>query len=131
MAFKLGKSRDSIASGGNIRKKHGFLKVERKPLEDGVNAETIDENTIAIDSSIPEGSKKYNKAYAHESLHAEEMKDGTIDYADDSITDGDNVYERYINHEDKDVVLFNGKEVEVGDPNLPWEKRAYKAEENA
>jgi len=131
MAFRLGSSRDSIASGGNINKKHAFLKVERKPLERGVNAETIDEDTIAIDSSIPEGSAAYKKAYKHESLHANEMKADIIDYGDDYIRDGDNVYDRIVSEDGKDVVVINGEEVEVGDSELPWEKRAFAAEKNA
>jgi hypothetical protein len=131
MAFRLGSSRDSIASEGNINKKHGFLKVERRPLEQGVNAEAVDENTIAIDSSIPEGSEAYNKAYLHEKVHADEMRENVIDYGDDYIRDGDNEYERKGSDDGKDVVVFNGKEVEVGDPSLPWERRAIAAEKHA
>lgn len=131
MAFQLGSSRDSIASEGNINKKHAFLKVERRPLEQGVNAETIDEDTIAIDSSIPEGSEAYNKAFLHEKIHADEMRENIIDYGDDYIRDGDNKYERTVSKDGKDVVVVNGKEIEVGDPNLPWEKRAFAAEKHA
>ena len=59
------------------------------------------------------------------------MKADIIDYGDDYIRDGDNVYDRIVSEDGKDVVVINGEEVEVGDSELPWEKRAFAAEKNA
>ena len=122
MGFKLGKKSQPIANQGKLKKKLPF-KVERKSLEPGINAEAIDEKTIVIDESIPEGSAMYNKAVSHEAKHCEEMGSGKLAYGDDWIRDNGKTYAR------KDgKIKYNGKWHEEGSHEFPWEKRAVKAE---
>ena len=54
------------------------------------------------------------------------MKDGILDYTDDHVMYKGKKYPR------KDgYIKYNGKWVEEGDKNFPWEKRAYKAADAA
>lgn len=123
MAFKLGNNPlPGIAHGGNVDKKHGF-KVKRKNLEEGIVAEAISATEVVIDKSVPKGSKLYNRALAHEGLHAKEMGDGKIEYGDDFVRDGNRTY-----HRKDGQIKYNGKWLDEGDKAFPWEKRAKNAE---
>lgn len=125
MAFKMGnQSLPGIASGGNINKKHSF-KVEHKDLDDGIVAEAISANKVVIDNNVPKDSKLYNKAIAHEGIHAKEMGDGTIEYGDDFVRDGNSTF-----HRKDGKIKYNGKWLPEGSSAFPWEKRAMKAEKN-
>lgn len=125
MAFKLGnKPLPGIAQEGNLNKKHGF-KVEHKKLDDGIVAEAISANKVVIDKDVPKDSKLYNKAIAHEGVHAKEMGEGRIEYGDDFVRDGNQTY-----HRKDGEIKYNGKWYPEGDSAFPWEKRAKKEENN-
>ena len=130
MAFKLGDKPYNFIEGGQIKKKFNQLNIVREDLAPGVMGEAIDENTISIDINVPEDSEAFKKAVAHEGHHAMEMKMNKIDYGDDYIRDGKKTYHRYTNNDGEDVIMYNGKEVQVGSNELPWEKRAVNAEKN-
>ncbi len=124
MGFKLGKRSLPIASQGKLKKSMPF-NIVRRDLDPGINAEAEDENTIVIDKSIPEGSRVFKKAVAHEAVHCNEMGSGQLAYGDDWVRDGKNTYAR------KDgKIKYNGKWHEEGSMAFPWEKRAKKAEKN-
>ena len=126
MAFKLNRYKPlpGIAHGGNINKKHSF-KIEHKDLDEGVVAEAVNANKIVIDKDVPKDSKLYKEAVAHEEVHAEEMGNGTIEYGDDFVRDGNNTF-----HRKDGKIKYNGKWLPEGSSAFPWEKRAMKAEKN-
>ena len=122
-AFQLGnKPLPGIAREGNINKKHKF-KVERTNLEDGVLGEARMDGTVQVDNSVEPGSAQDKKVIAHESVHAEEIASGKIEYRDDYVRDGNNTY-----HRKDGQIKYNGKWKDEGDSSFPWEKRAIKAE---
>lgn len=119
MGFKLG----TKPYARDFKNKGTELNILTKNLEKGVNAEAVDANTIVIDDSIPKGSKLWNEAVAHEKHHADEMKSGRIGYGDDWVRSDGKTYPR------KDgKIKYNGKWYIEGHKDLPWEKRAIKAE---
>tara|TARA_R110002167_G_scaffold45968_1_gene137657 strand:+ start:4131 stop:4520 length:390 start_codon:yes stop_codon:yes gene_type:complete len=128
MSFKLGQRSRPVAIGGRITKPHdfdGFISIEHADLDDGVTAEAVSSSKVLIDKDVPKDSVLYKQAEAHELLHAKEMRDGDIDYGEDFVRDGNEVYEV------KDgMVLYNGDWYQEGDEALPWEQRAIKEEKN-
>ena len=121
MAFKLGSQPHPIASGGNITRKHGFIK-EHKDLPDDTLGESYP-GKVVIDNSIEKGSALYNKVESHEEDHVERMRTGEAWFDDDYVEWRGERFER------KDgMVFWNGKWREEGDPELPWEAAAINAE---
>ena len=126
MPFKLGYKRlPGIARNGNIIKKHDFT-IKHKKLDDNVVAEAVSGHEIVIDKDVPRDSDLYREAVAHEAVHAKEMRENTLDYSDDFVRDGDQLYER------KDgKIKYNGNWYVEGSDRLPWEQRAIEAEKYA
>ena len=126
MAFKLGnKPLPGIAREGSINKKHKF-KVERTNLEDGALGEAKMDGSIQVDNNVKPGSAQDKKIIAHESVHAEEIASGKIEYGDDYVRDGNQTY-----HRKDGKIKYNGKWLPEGDSAFPWEKRAKNAENYA
>ena len=95
------------------------LKVE---LEPGIAGEANNDGTIFVDKNIPDNSIDEAEVVAHEGKHMKDMDEGLLDYGDDWIEWNGKRYPR------KDgKIKYNGKWVEEGYKDFPWEKRAYKA----
>ena len=96
--------------------------VIRKGLGDGIAGEANNDGTIFVDKNIPNGSIQEKEIIAHEGQHMKDMKEGILDYEDNSIEWMGKKYER------KDgMIKYNGAWLEEGYKDFPWEKRAYKA----
>jgi len=99
------------------------IKVE---LGHGIAGEANNDGTIFVDEKIEDGSVQEKEVVAHEGQHMKDMKEGILDYEDNSIEWKGKKYER------KDgMIKYNGAWLEEGYKDFPWEKRAYKAGETA
>ena len=95
------------------------IKVE---LDPGIAGEANNDGTIFVDENIPNGSVEEKEVVAHEAKHMEDMEKGLLGYTDNHVECKGKKYER------KDCkIKYNGKWVEEGYKDFPWEKRAYKA----
>jgi len=131
MAFKLGRARQPIASGGNVNKKLSFKSddasvsgnpVIRKRLDEGILGEANMDGSIFISDQIPHDSPMEKQVLVHEMRHATDMKLGKLAYNDDSVYyDGVTYPRETING--KDMIKVDGKWKEAGD-DFPWEKTA-------
>ena len=116
MAFKLGGEKRNFKNSDTV-------KINRKQLPDGVLGFANNDNTIDIDSSIPEGSKLYNKVKNHEGQHIKDMNSGLLSYGNDWIKYKGKTYPRK-----GGKIKYNGNWSQEGSKNFPWEKRAENAE---
>jgi|TARA_R100001443_G_scaffold2466_6_gene8257 hypothetical protein len=131
MAFKLGKARQPLASGGVVNKKLSFKSddasvsgnpVVRKKLDQGILGEANMDGSIYISDQIQPGSQEERQVLLHEMRHATDMKLGKLAYNDDSVYyDGITYPRETING--KDMIKVDGKWKEAGD-DFPWEKTA-------
>ena len=131
MAFKLGRARQPLASGGNVNKKLSFKSddasvsgnpVVRKTLDEGILGEANMDGSIFISDQIPHNSPMEKQVLVHEMRHATDMKLGKLAYNDDSVYyDGVTYPRETING--KDMIKVDGKWKEAGD-DFPWEKTA-------
>ena len=100
--------------------------VIKKELEPGVAGEANNDGTIFVDHNIKENTVDEAEVIVHEAKHMKDMQEGILDYTDDHVTYKGKKYPR------KDgYIKYNGKWVEEGNKNFPWEKRAYKAADAA
>ena len=131
MAFKLGKSSQPVARGGNINKKLSFKTYDasvsgnpviRKKLDEGILGEANMDGSIFISDEIAVNSPMERQVLLHEMRHATDMKLGKLAYNDDSVYyDGVTYPRETING--KDMIKVDGKWKEAGD-DFPWEKTA-------
>ena len=131
MAFKLGRARQQVASGGNINKKLSFKSYEasvsgtpvlRKKLDEGILGEANMDGTIYISDKVQPNSQEERQVLLHEMRHATDMKLGKLAYNDDSVYyDGVKYPRETIGG--KDMIKVDGKWKEAGD-DFPWEKTA-------
>jgi len=131
MAFKLGRARNPVASGGVVNKKLSFKSndasvsgnpVIRKPLAEGILGEANMDGSIFISDEIPVNSPIERQVLLHEMRHATDMKLGKLAYNDDSVYyDGVTYPRETING--KDMIKVDGKWKEAGD-DFPWERTA-------
>ena len=131
MAFKLGRARQQVASGGNINKKLSFKSYEasvsgtpvlRKTLDEGILGEANMDGTIYISDKVQPNSQEERQVLLHEMRHATDMKLGKLAYNDDSVYyDGVTYPRETING--KDMIKVDGKWKEAGD-DFPWERTA-------
>ena len=131
MAFKLGRTREDIASNGIVKKKLSFKSDEasipgnpvvRKNLEKGILGEANMDGSIYISDKIIPGSKEETQILLHEMRHATDMKLGKLAYNDDSVYyDGITYLRETING--KDMIKVDGQWKEAGD-DFPWERTA-------
>ena len=131
MAFKLGRARQPLASGGVVNKKLSFKtddasipgnKVIRKQLDEGILGEANMDGSIFISNKIQPGSSEENQVLLHEMRHATDMKLGKLAYNDDSVYYDGITYPRETRN-GKDMIKVDGKWKEAGD-DFPWEKTA-------
>ena len=131
MAFKLGRARQQVASGGNINKKLSFKSYEasvsgtpvlRKKLDEGILGEANMDGTIYISDKVQPNSQEERQVLLHEMRHATDMKLGRLAYNDDGVYyDGVTYPRETING--KDMIKVDGKWKEAGD-DFPWERTA-------
>jgi len=131
MAFKLGRARQPIASGGELNKKLSFKSddasvsgnpVIRKNLDEGILGEANMDGSIFISDQIPHNSPMEKQVLVHEMRHATDMKLGKLAYNDDSVYYDGVTYPRETRG-GKDMIKVDGKWKEAGD-DFPWEKTA-------
>ena len=131
MAFKLGRARQPIASGGVVNKKLSFKtddasipgnEVIRKQLDEGILGEANMDGSIFISNEIPPNSPMEKQVLLHEMRHATDMKLGKLAYNDDSVYYDGITYPRETRN-GKDMIKVDGKWKEAGD-DFPWEKTA-------
>ena len=131
MGFKLGKSRQPVASGGFVKNKLSFKtedpfipghEVVRKNLGPNILGEANMDGSIFISNKIQPGSSEENQVLLHEMRHATDMKLGKLAYSDDAVYyDGITYPRETING--KDMIKVDGQWKEAGD-DFPWEKTA-------
>ena len=122
MAFKLVKS---LLKGTGAHKEMVF-QMKRKKLDDGIAGEANNDGTIFINKNITKGSSLEAEVGAHEGDHMSRMEKGELDYSDNNVTWRGKKYER------KDgKIKYQGKWIEEGWKDFPWEKLAYKVGDKA
>ena len=98
-----------------------FKSSPNKKLKKGVAGVAHKDGTIEI---APDLSPKERKlTLLHEQQHQIDMKSGKLNYDKKFVYYNGNKYARK-----SGKIMYNGKAYKEGDPDLPWEKRAYKAE---
>ena len=131
MAFKLGRARQPIASGGELNKKLSFKSddasvsdnyVIRKKLDKGILGEANMDGSIFISDKIKPGSDMENKVLLHEMRHATDLKTGKLAYGDNFVKYNGVTYPREVRN-GKDMIKIDGKWKEAGD-KFPWENDA-------
>ena len=131
MAFKLGRTREDIASNGIVKKKLSFKSDEasipgnpvvRKNLEKGILGEANMDGSIYISDKIIPGSKEETQILLHEMRHATDMKLGKLAYSDDAVYYDGVTYPRETRN-GKDMIKVDGQWKEAGD-DFPWERTA-------
>lgn len=131
MSFKLGTSKQPIASGGFVDKKLSFKSddasvpgtpVIRKNLGQDILGEANMDGSIFISNKVQPDSKEERQVLLHEMKHATDMKLGKLAYSDDGVYyDGVTYPRETING--KDMIKVDGEWKEAGD-DFPWEKAA-------
>ena len=131
MAFKLGRARQPLASGGVVNKKLSFKSddasvsgnpVIRKNLDEGILGEANMDGSIFISDQIQPNSPMEKQVLVHEMRHATDMKLGKLAYNDDSVYYDGITYPRETRN-GKDMIKVDGKWKEAGD-DFPWERTA-------
>ena len=131
MAFKLGRAKQPVASGGVVNRKLSFKSDEasvpgnpviRKKLDKGILGEANMDGSIFISDQIPPNSEMENQVLLHEMRHATDMKLGKLAYNDDSVYYDGVTYPRETRN-GKDMIKVDGKWKEAGD-DFPWENTA-------
>ena len=131
MAFKLGRARQPLASGGVVNKKLSFKSddasvpgnpVARKNLDEGILGEANMDGSIFISDQIQPNSPMEKQVLVHEMRHATDMKLGKLAYNDDSVYYDGITYPRETRN-GKDMIKVDGKWKEAGD-DFPWERTA-------
>ena len=122
MGFKLGKeTRNNSGMGRNIFEKDDAavpgVKVIRKDLETGIDAEANNDGTIFIGNHINPGSEQERKVLMHEMKHMVDMQTGKLSYTDDSITWNGEEYERH-----KGMINYEGKWFPEASTEFHWER---------
>jgi len=99
--------------------------VFRKTLDEGILGEANKDGSVFISKSIKPGSKLEKEVLEHEGFHAKQMKNGVLDYTDNSVT------YRGVEYERKDgKIKYNGKFYPEGSEVFPWEQEANQAINN-
>ena len=131
MAFKLGRARQPLASGGVVNKKLSFKSddasvsgnpVIRKNLDEGILGEANMDGSIFISDQIQPNSPMEKQVLVHEMRHATDMKLGKLAYSDDAVYYDGVTYPRETRN-GKDMIKVDGKWKEAGD-DFPWERTA-------
>ena len=119
MGFKLGQAKRKIITPNN------HVPVYKRNLGKGILGEAYKDGTIAVDTSVKEGTQQYKDVVAHEMDHAKRMKTGELGYGEDYVRWRGKTYPR------KDgKIKYDGKWKIEGHRDFPWEKIADKAMDN-
>jgi len=119
MGFKLGQAKRKMITPSN------HVPVYKRNLDKGILGEAYKDGSIAVDTSVKEGSQQYKDVVAHEMDHAKRMKTGELDYGTDFVRWRGKTYPR------KDgKIKYDGKWKIEGHRDFPWEKIADKAMDN-
>ena len=97
--------------------------VIRQNLGEGIMGEANMDGSIYISNLIKPNSKEEGKVLSHEMRHATDMKIGKLKYEDDYIKYNGVTHERK-QIEGKDMIHCDGKWMQAGDTELPWELEA-------
>ena len=114
MGFKMGREKREVKNSESTP-------IFRKKLQAGVLGEANDDGSIYISKDIKPGSKKEEEVITHESTHAKELKSGKLSYGDDHVRYSGKSY-----HRENGKIKYNGKWIDEGSKDFPWEKAAYK-----
>ena len=116
MGFKLGQAKRKMITPNN------HVPVYKRNLDKGILGEAYKDGSIAVDTSVKEGSQQYKDVVAHEMDHAKRMKTGELDYGTDFVRWRGKTYPR------KDgKIKYKGSWMIEGHRDFPWEKIADKA----
>jgi len=119
MGFKLGRAKRKMITPDN------HVPVYKRNLDKGILGEAYKDGTIAVDTSVKEGTQQYKDVVAHEMDHAKRMKTGELGYGEDYVRWRGKTYPR------KDgKIKYDGSWKIEGHRDFPWEKIADKAMEN-
>ena len=132
----MGTRRQPYAVSGEIKGKLSFsgpsaeedlsvpgTRVISKPLPPDVGAEANADGNIYLNENIDPTTFMARKIVMHEMKHATDMKIGKLAYENDKIVYNGQEFPR-AEIDGKDMIQHNGKWVEAGDDNLPWENDA-------
>ena len=136
MAYKLGSSKGTRITRGEIRNKFRFKKesgdgdvsvpgtpIIRKELGEGIMGEANMDGSIYINKDIIPGSKEEKQVINHEMRHATDMKIGKLAYGDDFVKWNGNTYPR-VTIDGRDMIIVDGVAKEAGAHDFPWEQEA-------
>ena len=126
MKFKLGNEKRNFKNSENVKIGRGLVgdtPINMKNFNDGTLAEANMDGSIDIDPSIDLDSPYGKRVLKHEMEHINQMKSGRAGYTDNHVTWEGNKYRRR-----NGKIMYKGRWHREGDPNLPWEAEAIKAE---
>ena len=137
MEFKLGRTKQPVASGGFVKNKLSFKtedpfipghEVIRKNLGPNILGEANMDGSIYVSDKLDPNSFQYRQTINHEMRHATDMKIGKLAYDDDHIMYNGERFERQ-NIGGVDSILVDGEWKEAGDTGFPWEDDANNGNE--
>tara|TARA_Y100000593_G_scaffold70028_1_gene128545 strand:- start:407 stop:781 length:375 start_codon:yes stop_codon:yes gene_type:complete len=123
MTFKLGSENreNKYGSGKNIFGDDDAsvpgVRVIRKDLPEGIDAEANNDGTIFLGQHITPGSTQERKVLMHEMKHMVDLQTGRLKYDDYSVTWDGEAYRRL-----EGRIKYNGEWLQEGDTRLPWEQ---------
>jgi len=132
VGFKLGREKGLQVNNGDIKNKMRFDKddasipgtpIIRKPLGENILGEANMDGSIYLNKNIIPGSRQEREVITHEMRHATDMKIGKLRYEDDYIKYNGETYDRQT-IEGQDMIQYEGKWIEAGSMELPWELEA-------
>jgi hypothetical protein len=88
----------------------GRTPIKKVNLPKGINAEANNDGSILVDKKLK--GKELRRAVNHEKVHLKQIRRGDLNYDDNNVFWKGKKYSR--------------SKMKEGDPNLPWEKEAYK-----
>jgi len=115
MAYKLGREKRRIRNSKETP-------IFRKNLDKGILGEANMDGSVFVDNSVNLDSKEGKKVIAHELEHIKQMEEGAA-YGDDWVRWKGETHPRGDGY-----ITYKGKKYKEGSDELPWEKRAKKAE---
>lgn len=92
--------------------------IKKDDLEPGVQAEANRDGTIFVDGKLSDDQIK--TAVNHEKVHLDQIKQGRLQYTDDSV-----IWKRDTKSPAK---VYRRIDMNEGHPDFEWEKEAYKKE---
>ena len=113
MGFKL-KGVAEVFGLNEEASEYGTLVFE-KDLEPGVMGEANRDGTIFVNKGLSQ--KQINEAAEHEKVHLDQMKQGRLDYNNETVT--------WKPTTKSPARVYTRANMAEGAKNLPWEKEAY------